>query len=129
MVKSHLASFNPAGMADARYWAYQVGEKVRQLVCSATSLPCHVVFIFHTTPPEQDEQTKILLELPHVYSKLKGVIGGLFSQYFYACRNGTRPVLKTMDFMYVRGLGNRWPANLPNEVAPDFASIYGKEAV
>lgn len=127
VVLNHLSSFNPGALQDARQWAAQVGGKVRQLVLSATSFPWHVIFLFHTQPPEADEQTKILLELPNIYSKVKGVIGGLFSQYFYAYRANGKPMISQMDIAYVKGLGSRWPQGLPAQMAPDFKTIYGGE--
>ena len=127
MTLAHLSSFNPNAMADARVWAYQVGQKVRQLILSATCLPCHVVFIMHSTI-EKDELTQQIRELPSVYSGLRNDIGGLFSQVFYATKNiAGKPVIWTNDKLFVKGIGPRWPANLPQEVAPDFNSIYGKE--
>lgn len=128
MVMSHLSSFNPNGMADARYWAFQVGQKVRQLILSATCLPCHVVFIMHSAI-EKDELTQQIRELPSVYSGLRNDIGGLFSQVFYAAKSNGKPVIWTNDKLFVRGIGPRWPNNLPQEVAPDFASIYGREGL
>lgn len=128
MIKSHLASFNPNAMVDARQWAYMTGEKQRQLCLSMTGLPAHVVVIFHTTEPEVNEETKMINELPNAYAKsFRDVVGGLFSQYFYATKEGGKPVIKNADHMFVKGVGSRWPAGLPATVAPDFTSIYGKE--
>jgi hypothetical protein len=128
IIMSHLSSFNPNGMADARYWAFQVGQKVRQLILSSTCLPAHVVFIMHSTI-EKDELTQQIRELPSVYSGLRNDICGLFSQAFYATKNNGKPVLWTNDKLFVKGIGPRWPANLPQELAPDFKSIYGKEVI
>jgi len=129
IVLNHMSSFNPLMMSDARVWAAQTGGKVRQLIASATGLPAHVIFLFHTIPPEADDQTKQLQELPNVYSKLNAVIGGLFSQYFFATKNGPKPVIKHMDFMFVKGLGARFPHNLPPECGPTFQDIYGREGL
>ncbi len=129
IVLAHLASFNPNAMADARQWAYQAGNKVRQLILSATCLPAHVVFIMHSAI-EKDELTQQIRELPSVYSGLRNDICGLFSQAFYATKTPMgKPVIWTNDKMFVKGIGPRWPAGLPQECAPDFKSIYGKELV
>ena len=128
MMKMHLSSFNPNSMVDARQWAFMIGEKTRQLILASTAWPCHVVFIFHTSAPEKNEETSQVEELPSAYGKgFRDVIGGLFSQYFYATRSAGKPVIKNSDYMMVRGLGSRWPAGLPNECPADFKSIYGKE--
>jgi hypothetical protein len=127
IILAHLSSFNPNAMADARQWAYQAGNKVRQLILSSTCLPAHVVFIMHSAV-EKDELTQQIRELPSVYSGLRNDIGGLFSQVFYSAKNGGgKPVIWTSDKMFVKGIGPRWPAGLPQECAPDFQSIYGKE--
>jgi hypothetical protein len=115
-------------MADARQWAYMTGEKQRQLCLSMTGLPAHIVVIFHTTEPEVNEETKMITELPNAYAKsFRDVVGGLFSQYFYATKEGGKPVIKNADHMFVKGVGSRWPAGLAATVAPDFNSIYGRE--
>lgn len=128
IIKSHLSQYNPNAMADARQWAYMVGEKTRQLCISATGMPCHVVFMFHTSSPEKTEETSQIDELPSAYGKgFRDIVGGLFSQYFYATKTNGKPVIKNADHMFVKGIGSRWPAGLPKESAPDFNSIYGKE--
>ena len=128
VIKMHLAQANPNAMADARQWAYMTGEKQRQLCLSMTGLPAHIVVIFHTTEPEVNEETKMITELPNAYAKsFRDVVGGLFSQYFYATKEGGKPVIKNADHMFVKGVGSRWPAGLAATVAPDFNSIYGRE--
>jgi hypothetical protein len=128
IMKMHLSSFNPNAMTDARQWAYMVGEKTRQLCIAATGFPCHTVFLFHTSSPEKNEETSQVQELPSAYGKgFRDVVGGLFSQYFYATKVGGKPVIKNADYMMVKGLGSRWPAGLAAESKPDFKSIYGKE--
>lgn len=128
MMKNHLSSFNPNAMIDARQWAFMVGEQQRKLCLSLTGFPCHVVVIFHTQEPEVNEETKQVSEIPNAYAKsFRDVVSGMFSQYFYACKSGNKPVVKNSDFMFVKGVGARWPAGLPAECAPDFKSIYGKE--
>jgi hypothetical protein len=122
----HLSSFNPNALADARIWASNIGQKVRQLVLSATCLPAHVVFIMHSEI-EKDELTQQIREVPSVYSGLRNDIGGLFSQVFYAAKNNGKAVIWTNDKGFVKGIGPRWPSGLPQECAPDFKSIYGKE--
>ncbi len=127
IILAHLSSFNPNAMCDARQWAYQAGNKVRQLILSSTCLPAHIVFIMHSAI-EKDELTQQIRELPSVYSGLRNDIGGLFSQVFYSAKNAQgKPVIWTNDKMFVKGIGPRWPSGLAQEVSPDFQSIYGKE--
>jgi hypothetical protein len=37
------------------------------------------------------------------------------------------PRILTQSFGYVKGIGCRWPANLPARVGPTFDDIYGKD--
>jgi hypothetical protein len=123
----HMSSFNPNALGDARVWAANIGQKVRQLILSATCLPTHVVFIMHSEV-EKDELTGRIREIASVYSNLRNEITGLFSQVFYATKDPTgKPVIWTTDKEFVRGIGPRWPVGLPPVCAPDFNSIYGKE--
>lgn len=126
IILAHLSSFNPNAMSDARQWAFQAGSKVRQLILSSTCLPCHIVFIMHSTI-EKDELTQQIRELPSVYSGLRNDICGLFSQAFYAAKENGKPVIWTNDKLFVKGIGPRWPSGLPAVCAPDYKSIYGKE--
>lgn len=130
IMKSHLSSFNPNAMVDARQWAYMVGEKTRQLILSSTGFPCHVVFIFHTSSPEKNDETSQIDEIPSAPGKgFRDTVGGLFSQYFYATKVGGKPVIMNADHLFCKGLGSRWPAGLGKQNEPDFKSIYGKELV
>jgi hypothetical protein len=127
VVLSAFSSINPERMADARDWAFQVGQTVKRVLSSMTMLPCHIVALMHEEM-EKNELSQQVNILPSVYGKeLKNIVGGLFSQYFYAMKSMTgKPVVMMNDKMFVRGIGARWPV-LTGEVAPDFKSIYGKE--
>lgn len=126
LIMSHISSFNPNALADARQWAAQVGGKVRQVVLSGTTWPTHVVFLMHSQV-DKNELTGMVQEIPNVYSGLKNDIGGLFSQFFYATKSMNKPVIWTNDKGFVKGIGPRFPVGLPPECQPDFNSIYGKE--
>jgi hypothetical protein len=126
IILNHISSVNPNAMSDARQWAGMTGGKVRQTLLSLCGWPCHVVAIMHSMI-DKNELTGLVMELPNVFSGLRNDIGGLFSQFFYQVKNNGTPVIWPHDKMYVRGIGSRWPANLPSEVKPDFNSIYGKE--
>lgn len=126
-ILSHISQANPNALSDARQWAYQVGAKVRQTILAMTSWPCHVVFIMHSAI-EKNEITGVITELPNVYSGLRNDIGALFSQFFYTTKQGTKPIIWTTDQMFVKGIGPRWPANLPPIVdPPTFQQIYGQQ--
>lgn len=128
MLLNYIASVNAAAMDDARKWASQVGGKVRQTILTMTTWPCHVVVLMHSAL-DTNEITNAVRETPSVFSKgLRSDISGLFSQFFFATKTPAGvPVVWTSDKMYVSGVGPRWPLGLPQEVAPDFKSIYGKE--
>jgi hypothetical protein len=127
VVLSHFSSANPGRMADARDWAFQVGQMVKRVMASMTMLPCHSVVLMHDEM-EKHELSQQINVIPSVYGKeLKQIVGGLFSQYFYSMKSQTgKPVVLMSDKMFVKGVGGRWPV-LQGEVAPDFKSIYGKE--
>ena len=125
-VMSHFASLNPGRMADARDWAFQIGQMVKRVMCSMTMLPCHVIVLMHDEMEKNELSAQVSIN-PSVYGKeLKQIAGGLFSQYFHAQKSNGKPVVLTSDQMFVRGVGGRWPV-FTGEVPPDFKSIYGKE--
>lgn len=119
----HYAVFNPA-MADARVWAAQVGDKVKQLLNVWLSLPFHAVVTMHTQM-DKNELTGSIVEEPAIYSKLRNSVGKMFSQFYYASKQNGKPVVWTADQAFVRGLGTR--SVLPPICPPDFTSLYGKE--
>lgn len=126
LVLSHFSSMNPNRMADARDWAFQIGQMVKRVLCSCTMLPCHVVCLMHSET-EKSDLTMQIDTIPSVYGKeMKQIVGGLFSQYFYAAKENGKPVIWTNNKEFVKGVGSRWPI-LPAVCAPDFNSIYGKE--
>lgn len=128
-VLSHFSSMNPNRMADARDWAFQVGQMVKRVITSLTTLPCHIVVLMHSEM-EKDELSQQIHVIPSVYGKeLKNIASGLFSQYFYADKENGKAVVYTNDKNFVKGIGNRWPQGLPTVNPPDFKSIYGKELI
>ena len=60
-------------------------------------------------------------------SRFKDRIGALLSQFFYATKENGKAVVYTTDKGFVKGVGARWPADLPAVCGADFKSIYGKE--
>jgi hypothetical protein len=127
VVLSHFSSLNPGRMADARDWAFQVGQMVKRVMCTMTMLPCHVVFLMHDELEKNDLNQQVGI-VPVVYGKeVRNIAGGFFSQYFHAEKDtNKKPVVLMSDQMYTRGVGARWPV-LSGQVQPDFKSIYGKE--
>lgn len=125
-VLSHFSSMNPNRMADARDWAFQAGQMCKRVLTAMTTLRCHVVCLMHDEM-EKNELSAQVNTVPAVYGKeLKNIVGGLFSQYFYATKENGKPVIWSNDKMFVRGVGSRWPL-IPAVCQPDFNSIYGKE--
>lgn len=126
IVLAHIAAFNSEALKDARQWASQIGDKVKQMVGVVTSLQAHVVIILHTQL-DKNELTGTIIELPAIYGSYREKMGGGLSQLFYATKVNGKPVIYTTDQMFVRGIGARWPLGLKPIHEPDFKSIYGKE--
>lgn len=125
-ILAHIAAAQNAALADPRKWASMVGQKVKDLILAFTQLPCHVVFIMHSNV-DKNETTGTISETPRLYSKYRDVIGANLSQFFYATKVGGKPKVYTTDQGFVRGLGARWPSDLPPVCDPTFQAIYGKE--
>lgn len=123
IVLSHVAQTNTAALLDARKWAPMSGIKVAQCIGVITSLPAHCVFIFHESYRE-NEQTQETRVAPLVHSQMRDRIGGLLSQWFYAFKQNGKPMIRTSDQGLIKGVGARWPANLPDVVGPCFKDIY-----
>lgn len=126
IVLAHIAATQASAMADARKWAGNIGLKLSQIVGVYTQLNCHVVFIMHAQQM-QNELTNEVSIMPLIHSRFKDRIGALLSQFFYATKEGSKAVVYTTDKGYVKGIGARWPQNLPPVCGADFTSIYGKE--
>lgn len=124
-ILSWIAATQPALFKDPRQWAGATGGKVRSIVLSLTSWPCHVVCVLHTIL-EKHELTETLVEMPSLFSSgLRNDFSGLFSQVFYATKRNGVPVVWTTDIQWVRGVGPRWPINLKSEVCPPtFENLY-----
>ena len=125
-VMQHLAAANAAALADPRKWAPMVGGKVQQCIGVVCSLPAHTVFLMHSML-EKNEVSGQVIELPMISSRFREIVGADLSQFFYATKEAGKPVIYTSDRGMVRGLGARWPQNLPNPCGPLFNDIYGKE--
>lgn len=126
VILRHIAATQAAAMADARKWAGNIGLKIAQIMGVLNSVNAHVVYIMHAEM-QQNEQTNEISVLPLVHSKLRNKIGALVSQFLYACKEGGKPVVYTTDKGFIKGIGCRWPANLPPVCGATFKDIYGKE--
>jgi hypothetical protein len=127
VILAHIASTNSSSLGSALKWAPMIGGKIHQCMGVCAGLNAHVVFIFHSSSPSKNEETSEISVAPLVPSQwMRDRAGSLVSQYFYQCIEGGKPMLYTKDNGYVRGIGARWPSDLPLKVAPDFNSIYGK---
>jgi len=133
MVLASFAETNSAKMEDARKWAGAVGEKVKRILATMFTLPCHVVVIMHTAKltirdPKTNEVTSETQE-PVIYGKIRDFIGSLPSQFFYhdsqVIGGIAKAFIQTMPDGRVKGIGARWPAGLPMKCNADFNSIYG----
>jgi hypothetical protein len=126
VILSHFSSMNPNRMADARDWAFQVGQMCKRLCTAITTLKAHVVVLMHDETEKNDINGQVNT-IPLVHGKdMKNMVGGLFSQYFYSAMQNGKPVVWSKDKMFVKGVGTRWPI-IDQDSAPDFNSIYGKE--
>ena len=126
IILAHIAATQASAMADARKWAGNIGLKLAQVVGVYTQLNCHVVFIMHAQQM-QNELTNEVSIMPLIHSRFKDRVGALLSQFLYATKENGKAVVYTTDKGYIKGIGCRWPQNLPPVCGADFNSIYGKE--
>ena len=124
IVLAHVASVNADVLKDPRKWAPMAGNKVAQMIGVLSSLQSHFVCIFHESYQE-NEKAQTFQVAPIVHSQVRGRIGGLFSQWFYQFKENGKPKIRTTDFGLVKGIGVRWPLDLPDVVGPTFKDIYG----
>jgi len=125
LILSHVCGTNSKLLEDARKWAPLAGGKVAQCIGVLTSLPMsHLVCVFHESLRENEQSQDIRIS-PLVPSQVRDRIGGLFSQWFHQFKENGRPMVRTTDYGLVKGIGARWPANLPDKVGPTFKDIYG----
>lgn len=126
-ILGHVAETNSSALGSALKWAPMIGQKIHQCLSVMTTLPCHVVFICHCTSPTVNETTSEVTVAPIVPSQwMRDRLGSLVSQFFYQVIEGKGAVVYTSNAPYVKGIGCRWPDGLPQKVAADFKSIYGK---
>lgn len=131
-ILSHISATSQASLADPRKWASMAGSKVKQVISTLNTLPCHTVVLFHDEL-DKNEITGEVNSLPAMHSKIRGIVGAVFSQWLYSTKDiiggVVQPVVYTTDqpLKNVKGIGCRWPANLPPICKPTFMDIYGKE--
>lgn len=119
----HMAKVNKTAMADPRKWASAAGSKVSEVISSMVGYPCHVVFIMHSQV-EKIELTGEMIVQPMLYSRFREIVGAQLSQFFYAqIKSGKATVLTEPDG-YVKGIGARWPENLPAVCGATYSDIY-----
>lgn len=125
---AHISATNASALGSALKWAPMIGGKIHQCMSVITGLNSHAVFIMHSTSPVANETTSVVTVAPMVPSQwMRDRAGTLVSQFFYQCKDGGKPMVYTTDQLYVKGIGARWPSNLPAKVGPLFNDIYGKE--
>jgi hypothetical protein len=128
-VIGHIGMVQSKAMEDARRWAHMAGEKVQQTIAVVQGLPCHTVFIMHSTE-DKNELTNEVKTLPMIPSALRERIQGLFSQFFYQVLekgNPPKPFVLTQPENFVKAIGARYPNNLPAKCGATFQEIYGSE--
>jgi hypothetical protein len=128
-IVSHIGMTQSKAMEDARRWAYMAGQKVEQTIAVVQGLPCHTVFIMHSTE-DKNELTSEIKTLPMIPSAIRERIQGLFSQFFYQVLekgNPPKPFVLTQPENFVKAIGARWPSNLPAKCGATFQEIYGSE--
>lgn len=126
LVLASFASTNAKKMEDAQKWAGAVGEKVKRIMATIFTLPCHVVIIMHTAAREvmdpDTRQVKEVTQEPVLYGKVRNFIGSLPSQFFYQDRKvvggKSTAFVQTTPDSRVKGIGVRWPQGLDSEVSP-----------
>lgn len=128
MIMAHNASVNASSLSDARKWAGNVGGKVAQIVKVLCSVDAHVVFIMHEDL-EKNELSGEVTIYPLIHSKFRQKVGAELSQFFYQTMENGKAVIYTQNKGLIKGIGARWPQNLPAVCGADFKSIYGKEQI
>lgn len=123
-IYGHVAHVNMAAMGDPRKWAPFVGGKIKSIIVECIKLPCHFVVIMHEKTDKNEVTGEIKTE-PMIYSDYRQVVGGAVSSFFYQTKVNGKPVIKTNDMGFIKGLGLRWP-ELPDECGVTFKDIYGK---
>jgi hypothetical protein len=124
-IQQHQAAINFGGNADPRKWAPAIGAKIQHLVVILGKLPCHTVIIMHQFT-DKNEITSEISTLPLIYSSVRETIGSLLSQFFYQTMVNGQPTVLTKATGFVKGIGARWPSDLPVSISPPtFQNIYG----
>lgn len=126
-ILAHVAATNASALGSALKWAPMIGGKLHQCLGVMTSLPTNIVFICHCSAPVKDETTQSVSVVPLVPSQwMRDRIGTLVSQFLYQTIEGGKAYVYTSnsDVAFVKGIGCRWPENLPSKVLADYKSIY-----
>jgi len=127
VIHAHVAVENPGKLKDMRKWTPDVGYQIQKTIGQLALVQAHTVTIMHENE-QTSEEGNVTGVVPMIPSKFgRERVAGLLHQVFYAMIENGKPVVKTSNYGYVRGLGARWPANLPATCGADFKSIYGKE--
>ena len=121
----HLSATNNGMLADARKWAPAISAKVEQIIEVCSKLPCHFIILMHEET-EKNETTSQVSTTPALFAKFRERVGGGLSQMFYQVIEGGKPMVYTQSQGFVKGIGARWPSDLPAKVGPLFNDIYGK---
>lgn len=126
-ILAHVAATNASSLGSALKWAPMVGGKIHQCLGVMTGINTNIVFICHCSAPVTDETTKAVSVVPLVPSQwMRDRIGTLVSQFLYQVIEGGKAYVYTTnsDVAFVKGVGCRWPENLPSKVLADYKSIY-----
>lgn len=126
-ILNDIAETNSSSLGSALKWAPMIGQKIHQLMGVAYSTNSHVVFICHTSEPDKDETLGTISRKPLVPSQwLRDRITTLGSQVLFQIVEGGKPIVCTTnnDALFVKGLGCRWPKDLPAKCPADYKSIY-----
>lgn len=126
IVFSFVAMKAPDTIKDNRLSYPLVSAKIMQFVGVLTSLRAHVVCIMHVQA-DRDEKLGNVLETPMFFGGYRQKIQSQFTAFFYAVIEGGKPVVRTRNYSYARGIGATFPVGLPDPCPADFKSIYGTE--
>lgn len=127
VILAHVAATNASALGSALKWAPMIGGKLHQCMGVMTGLNTNVVFICHCSAPVKDETTQASSVVPLVPSQwMRDRIGTLVSQFLYQTIESGKAYVYTTnsDVAFVKGVGCRWPENLPSKVLADYKSIY-----
>lgn len=124
-----VCAINKITYIDQGSWGQISGKSLEIINYMCASLKAHLVVIMHEHF-EKAELTGEIRILPAAYGKSREEVGKIVSQLFYSiveknAKGGFDYKVRTKDFGLMKGLGARFPQDLPEVCPATFEGIYG----